>query len=98
MADKPVVNPTPKMEFQSNGNFIKMHREMMQQPMLSVSIQYALLQFARTLSDRAPVDGNNAAQNFYKIQGAHDFIHVLRNLAEMPELPPTKLSAKNLTQ
>lgn len=100
MADKNSkmnVNPTPKVDFQSNPKFISMHREMMQQPMLSVSLQYAQLQFERELfSGRLP-DGNTAAANAYKIQGVLEFLHILKNLAEMPEIPKVTHDNSKLT-
>lgn len=90
MADKLNVNPTPRQEFQSNKSWVTMHRDMMQQPMLSVSIQYALAELVRKQFE-SNSDGNAAAQAAYKIQGAIELIKTLRNLAEMPvELPKTK--------
>jgi len=98
MADKPNVNPTPKQDFQSNQSWIKMHREMMQQPMLGVSIQFAMLHFQRLLTDTRTIDGNSAAQNFFKIQGVQEFLAILKNLGEMPDIPRTKLDNTKLTQ
>lgn len=90
MAEQPNVNPTPRQEFQTNKQFVTLHRDMMQQPMLGVSIQYALLHFQRGLCDQRSVDGNSAAQGFYKLQGVHEFLDILRKLAEMPAPPPPK--------
>ena len=98
MADRPNVNPTPKQEFQANQSWIKMHREMMQQPMLAVSLQFALLHYQRLLTDARSTDGNAAAQNFFKIQGAQELLSILKNLGEMPEAAPTKPSNQKLTQ
>lgn len=98
MVDRPNTNPTPKQDFQSNAAWIKMHREMMQQPMLGVSLQFALLQYQRTLCDSRTVDGNQAAQNHFKIQGAHEFLAILKNLGEMPEQMRTKIDNQKLTQ
>lgn len=98
MAERPNVNPTPKQEFQTNQSWIKMHREMMQQPMLGVSLQFALLHYQRLLADVRTTDGNTAAQNFFKIQGAQEFLAILKNLGEMPEVSRTKLDNQKLIQ
>lgn len=90
MADQPNVNPTPRQEFQANKQFVTLHRDMMQQPMLSISIQYAVLHYQRLMCDQRSVDGNSAAQGFYKIQGVLEFIDILKKLGEMPATPPTK--------
>lgn len=98
MAERPNTNPTPKQQFQGDKKWVEMHREMMQQPMLSVSIQFALSQYLRNICDANISDGNTAAQAHFKIQGAHDFIAILRNLGEMPEIPRTRVDNTKLTQ
>ena len=75
-----------------------MHREMMQQPMLQISIQFAMNEMVRRCSDSALSDFNTAAQNFFRLQGAHEFIKILRNLAEMPVEPPKTKRNDQLTQ
>lgn len=92
------VNPTPKAEFMENSKFVSMHREMMQQPMLGVSIQYALLQYQRDMANVRALDGNAAAQSFFKLQGAIEFIDTLRKLAETPELHKTATNQTKLIQ
>jgi hypothetical protein len=98
MAEKPLINPTPRQEFQSNQSWVSMHRDMMQQPMLQVSLQFAINEYTRRAADQHVVDGNTAAQNFYKLQGMHDFINILKNLAEMAPAPLPKPKIPQLTQ
>ena len=70
----------------ANSKFVSMHREMMQQPMMGVSIQYALLQYQRDMANVRAIDGNTAATSFFKIQGAIEFVDLLRKLGETPEI------------
>lgn len=98
MAERPNVNPTPKAEFLANPQFVKMHRDMMQQPMLTVSIQYAMLHYQRVMAEARSVDATAAATSFFKIQGALEFISLLKNLAEMPEIPKTIPNQSKLIQ
>jgi hypothetical protein len=85
MADRPNVNPTPRQEFQSNPQFITMHRDMIQQPMLGVSIQYSLMQYQRQMCDARGGDGNSAATSFFKMQGVIEFLDIFKKLGEMAE-------------
>ncbi len=86
MADQPTVNPSPRQEFQANVNYIKLHREMMQQPMLGVSTHYALLEYQRRLTAPLLKDDSSdpPAARFYKLQGAQEFLDILIKLGEMP--------------
>jgi hypothetical protein len=98
MADRPNINPTPKQEFQQNQAWLQMHNEMIQQPMLAVSLQFALLQMQRAMCDAKTGDGNQAAQNHFKMQGATEFVAIFKAMGQMPELPPTKLDPRKLNQ
>lgn len=82
----------------ANSKFVSMHREMMQQPMLGVSIQYALLQYQRDMANVRAIDGNAAATSFFKIQGALEFVDLLRKLGETPELIKLPTAIPQLTQ
>jgi hypothetical protein len=86
MADQPTVNPTPRQEFQANGSYVKLHREMMQQPMLGVSLHYALLHYQRLMTGPMLKDdiSDPPAARFYKLQGAQEFMDILLKLGEMP--------------
>lgn len=77
-----IINPTPKQEFLTDGKAVTAHRNLMQMPPLQHSIRAALAQYQRELFSRIAADGNTAAANHYKAQGAHEFINTLLNLAE----------------
>lgn len=90
------TNPTPKQEFLLNTAAVKAHRELMDNPRLRLSFATALLQFQRKLTSRDHPDGNTAASYFLKIQGAQEFLDILINLAEPPELAPTRADQNKL--
>lgn len=81
-----------------NSKFVSMHREMMQQPMMYVSIQYALLQYQREMANVRAIDGNAAATSFFKIQGALEFVDLLRKLGETPEIVKLQSTIPQLIQ
>lgn len=87
MADKVATNPTPKQALLLSKAAVSAHRELMQNPSLLVSIECAQAQFVRLLTDQRTSDGNIAAQNFFKLEGMHQFIDILKNLAETISLP-----------
>lgn len=89
MADKPNVNPTPKQKFQNIGSTITAHRDLMQNVDLNRSIDVALLEMQRRQGSVTSLDVASAATNHFKIQGALEFISILRNLGETAELPKT---------
>lgn len=89
MAERPNVNPTPKQVFQLTPAIVSQHRELMQSPALNNSINVALLQMQRAMADRPAPDGGSAAMQQFRLQGAHDFVSILRNLGETAELPKT---------
>lgn len=89
MAERPIVNPTPKQKFQSSKVFIQNHRELMQDIRLDYSLDVALQQYQRQMCDARITEGNLAAVNHFKMQGAIEFVTILKHLAEMPELTKT---------
>lgn len=84
-----VKNPTPKQRFQSNPKLLTPHRDLVASPAFELSVDYAMLEYERQLS-LVPFDNFNAcaAAHLRKV-GAHEFLQVLRNLAEssVPETP-----------
>jgi hypothetical protein len=82
MSEPIIVNPTPRQSFQSSPDFVKEHRELMQNQTLVRSVQFALAHFHRKLSDSRPPDGTSAAMTFFKLQGAHEFLDTLIKLGE----------------
>ena len=81
MADKPIINPSPKTVVLKDPNWIRSHREMIQSPVCVNSINATLLEYQRALINRAK-DGNEAAAAHYKITGALEFVNAFKNLAE----------------
>lgn len=69
---------------------VSAHREMIQSEDFSRSIDFALMEFQRLVS-QTPLDNfNAAAAAHFRITGAQEFIHVLRNLSETPKITPIK--------
>lgn len=77
-----VKNPTPKQRFQEIKNVPTGHRDLIQLAQFQLSVDFALLEYERQLS-MVPFDNFNAcaAAHLRKV-GAHEFLSVLRNLAE----------------
>lgn len=92
----PPTNPTPKQEFMLNAASCKAHRDLMEKPALRQSFATALLQMQRETTNVAVLDGNQAAASFLKLQGAQMFLNILINLAEPPELAPTRADPNKL--
>lgn len=93
-----IINPTPKQEFLTDGKAVTAHRNLMQMPPLQHSIRAALAQYQRVMADRRVTEGNLAAMNHFKAQGAQEFISTLITLAESPTSPPTRTNSGNLNQ
>lgn len=78
-----VTNPSPKARFLDAPLHITKHRDMLQLPEFDRAITFALLEFQAILS-KGPLDFNTCAASHLRIQGAQEFIGILRNLAEAP--------------
>jgi hypothetical protein len=98
MADKPsaVVNPTPRQKFQTIPSTVSAHRELMQNPQLNFSIDMALMEMQRRQANVADKDVTGAATNHFKIQGALEFVEILRHLGETATLPPRQTQTQQL--
>lgn len=93
MTDQPPlnVNPSPKQKFLGIKHCVDAHRELMQRQDLNLSLEQAERQYAWELcggNTLLEAQGNNAAMNFYKLQGAHEFVRTLKHLAESPRIVP----------
>lgn len=91
-----LTNPTPKQELLLNAAAIKAHQALMDNPRLRLSFATALLQMQREATNVAVLDGNQAAANFLKLQGAQRFLDILINLAEPDALPPKRTDPAKL--
>jgi hypothetical protein len=92
MANGPIVNPTPRQAFQANKKQVEYHRDVFSAPATNVSIDTALLQYQRQMCDARDGDGNKAAANHFKLQGAQEFVNILRHLGE--HAAPSKTTAE----
>lgn len=78
------VHPTPRADFQASSDNIKAHHELIQQPGFQAAIKTALAQYGRQLTDSPPPDMGGSASYYLRLQGAHEFVTILMNLAETP--------------
>lgn len=87
------VNPTPRARFQDSKDNVSKHRDLIASREFERAIDFALAEYQRIMA-AGPVDSNPqlALAGHYKQMGAVEFVHVLRNLAEPPPLPPTRVS------
>lgn len=92
MPEIPTVNPSPKSRFTAYKPFVDAHRNLIAMPELQRAIDFAVQQMAWGLAEHDD-DGNSAAARHYQMKGAHDFISILKQLAETPILtkrPPSE--------
>lgn len=80
------VNPSPKQRFIATKAYVDAHRDFCQRPDLQRALDFALAQYAWELC-AMDMDGNKAAQNQFKLTGAHEFVRTLKSLAETPMMP-----------
>jgi hypothetical protein len=73
-----------KAQFQRNTQLVKMHKELVVSDGFQITVEMALLQYVSSQQTSAPAE---AALAMNRILGAQEFIRVLLNLAEQPELP-----------
>lgn len=78
-----VTNPAPKSRFQESGGNISEHRDLLQGKSFERAIDWALLQYQYELC-REKGDLNSSAAKHLRMQGAQEFIDVLKYLAESP--------------
>lgn len=84
---KALINPPPKKRFMESGTRISRHREMMQSPDLRTSLDYALLEYQRRMTQ--PACDQIAAAAHFKLAGATEFVDLLLHLAEANDPTPT---------
>lgn len=82
----PNVNPSPKARFVSSKANTDSHRELISRPDFNRSVETALAQMMWLHSSggepSASIPGNDAAGKFYRLQGAQEFLTILKTLAE----------------
>lgn len=104
MAAAPATKPTappfnpnrpPKQRFRENAQWVGQHRQMVDSDPFTRAIDMALLQYQANITTTIN-DGNGAGAVGLKLQGAQEFINVLRNLSEEPT-PLARRPDDNLT-
>ena len=88
-------NPTPKARFLESKDNIAAHHKLLDERATERGIDFALMQYARELADNPPNDMTNCAAHWLRLQGAHDFVKVLKTLAEVPA-PVKRVETPNL--
>ena len=85
--DAPNVNPSPRAKFLAIKACVDAHRNLIERQDFNLALEYAERQY---LWEKAATNGtaNDAAANFYKFQGVHEFIRILKTLAEQPRPLP----------
>ena len=90
--DQPTVNPSPRARFKAVKHCVDQHRELIARQDFQIALDYSLQQMLWEMTGGAgPVQviGNDAAAGFYRLQGASEFIRILKTLAESPVIVPT---------
>jgi hypothetical protein len=72
---------SPRARFQQDAKVSGAFRDLIARTESERAIDYALLEFQRVLSEGTG-SFNDAAANHFKICGAQEFVHVLKNLGE----------------
>ena len=82
------TNPSPKARFLAGSKNIEIHRSLIDRPEMQRALDYGLLEYMRILCEQN-ADANGAAAGHFKLRGAIEFVHLLKNLSETPSRPST---------
>lgn len=82
-------NRTPKQRFQEMSQWIGEHRQMVDSIPFTRAIDYAMLQFQQMVTSNI-TNGEGAGSAGLRMQGAQQFLDILRNLSEKPVPPVTR--------
>ena len=93
---EPSRNPTPKQRFCSTTMAVSAHRTMVDSDAFTRGCDFAMLQYQLMVAGQI-TDANAAAAVGMKLQGAIEFMTVLRNLADSAPPAPRKVDL-NLVQ
>ena len=89
-------NPKPRDVFKQDSTQVADHHVLVENPILRRSVDTALADYARRCASSQAADLGTAAGWFLKIQGAHDLVETLYNLAES-EAAPSPVDNLNLS-
>jgi hypothetical protein len=78
----PSINPTPKARYIQEASQVK-HRELVHSQAFQAASDFALLEYQRLVTEQIRDQGSAMAAGL-KIQGAIEFMGILRTLAEEP--------------
>ena len=81
-----VTNPTPQQRFTESTKAVKSHRDLISMPEFQIAIDFACLEFEHRLAQTPQDNFNLCAAAQLKRAGAQEFLRILRNLAETPEV------------
>jgi hypothetical protein len=95
MAQKPITLEAPKVRFQSSGDNVSRHREMVDSTPFQRGTDFALLQLSIVLGQTVQ-DDESARNAGYKLAGAVEYLAQLRMLSEPPVRPVPMPSNDNL--
>lgn len=80
---EPIRNPTPKERFLQNTSLLKNHRSMVDSDVFQAVADAAMLEYQNLLS-RQTTDAISASAAGFKLQGALEFIGVMKGLSDTP--------------
>ncbi len=83
---EPIRNPTPKQRYMMNVTFLKDHHAILDHPGFDRACDYALLQYQRQLTSNTS-DAITASAAGFRMQGAMEFLMVLKNLGDSSPVP-----------
>lgn len=92
----PNVNPTPKQRFQESADNVTKHREMIQDRAFQRGIDTALLEYQSFVSQEVSNNPGSAAFAGLKMNGAMEFVTILKLLGEQAQRVTPKLVTPNL--
>lgn len=92
---QPITNPSPRDRFQLSGENISKHRNLVDSNEFQRAIDFAMLEYASIVAMQVK-EANSAAASGLRILGAHEFVHILRNLSEKTEIPKSVAPIKPL--
>lgn len=90
------INPTPKQRFQASTTRISNHREMIASDTFSIAADFALMEYQMFLSQELSNNPNAAGIAGLKMNGAVEFLTMLKLLGEMTPKVAPKQATPNL--
>lgn len=82
-------NKSPKQRFTEMSQWVGEHRQMVDSVAFIRACDFSMMQYQQQVTG-AVVDGTSAASAGLRLQGAIEFLNLLRNLSESPPAPPKR--------